>query len=78
MNIYNVNKYHPAWGWYIDLEDVMYIGPGIKPTPDQRKALKRRAVDEFMRDNGFTPEYVEGVFKERTAAKKVHRLYGTD
>lgn len=78
MNIYNVNQYHPAWAFYMDLEDVLYISGGIKPTVEQRQELKRQAVDEYMVEMGVNAEYVEKVFTARTAAKRVHYLYGTD
>jgi hypothetical protein len=78
MNIYNVNKYHPAWAWYIDYKDIEFISAGKKPTKEQLADLKKRAVDDWMKHRGLTPEAVAARFKERTEKKIVHPLFGTD
>jgi hypothetical protein len=55
-----------------------YVFSGSTSNPTLRKTLQRKVVEEYMADFGYTEESLAKVIKERTAAKTVHPLYGTD
>ena len=76
VNIYNVDKHHPAYAWVQDSLDLHFTGPGIKATPEARKKVIQDTVDEYMRESGLTPEALAIKIAERTKTGTVHKYFG--
>lgn len=68
-DIYKVTKHHPAWAYVEDFLDM---------ESSRSAEAKKRAVDAYMMDFGYTPESLKAIIVSRTTAGVVHPLYGTD